>query len=309
VNSDPEISVRPEDQSAEIAIDTGLAEVSELPAPPVPPAPRRTPNIGHAAIFAALVLVVVVVFIIGLGVFFGVALALHWINQNSFEQLARNPLFAIPLMAAGEIAIFALSFPVFGLLWKQPFAAGIHINARTANKHIWRLIGTGIATGIVVQLLSNFLPIPKSLPIDEFLKTPSSVWVVAIFGVFVAPPFEELAFRGFLLPSLASAWDWVTRRNRGPESATDQPRWSTTALVLATILTSIGFTLVHAEQLAHAWAPLAVIFTVSIVLCFVRIRTGSLAASILVHASYNFSLMTTLFIATDGFRHLEKMHS
>ena len=60
----------------------------------------------------------------------------------------------------------------------------------------------------VVQVLSNFLPIPKELPIDDFFHKSLDVWIVAIFGIFVAPVFEELAFRGFLLPALATSWDW-----------------------------------------------------------------------------------------------------
>ena len=65
-----------------------------------------------------------------------------------------------------------------------------------------------------MQFLSNFLPIPKTLPIDDFFRTPADVWMVALFGTFMAPVFEELAFRGFLLPSIASAWDWL----RGQQS-------------------------------------------------------------------------------------------
>jgi uncharacterized protein len=71
------------------------------------------------------------------------------------------------------------------------------------------LLASGVGLSLIVQFSSNFLPIPKSLPIDDFFRTPGDVWMVALFGTFVAPVFEELAFRGFLLPSLASAWDWL----------------------------------------------------------------------------------------------------
>ena len=75
-------------------------------------------------------------------------------------------------------------------------------------------VGGGVALSLVVQLLSNYLPIPKTLPIDDFFRTPADVWLVALFGTFLAPVFEELAFRGFLLPSLASAWDWLRGQRR-----------------------------------------------------------------------------------------------
>jgi membrane protease YdiL (CAAX protease family) len=46
---------------------------------------------------------------------------------------------------------------------------------------------------------------------------------------------------------------------------------------------------------------------VSLVLCAVRLRLNSLAASTLVHAAYNFTLFAGMLVATDGFRHLDKL--
>ncbi|HEY8997275.1 MAG TPA: CPBP family intramembrane glutamic endopeptidase, partial [Edaphobacter sp.] len=70
---------------------------------------------------------------------------------------------------------------------------------------------------------------------------------------------------------------------------------------------SMLFALLHAEQLAHAWVALFVLFCVSVVLTLVRIRTHSVACTTLVHASYNASVFLTMFIATGGYRHLERM--
>ena len=67
------------------------------------------------------------------------------------------------------------------------------------------------------------------------------------------------------------------------------------------------FALIHGEQLGHAWAPLLVIFIVGLVFTFVRARTQSVGASFIVHAFYNATLFTTLFIFTNGFRNLEKI--
>jgi hypothetical protein len=92
------------------------------------------------------------------------------------------------------------------------------------------------------------------------------------------------------------------RRNPLPD-----PKWSTNALIFSSILTSIGFALLHADQLGHSMAPLAVLFTVSLVLCAVRLKWHSLAASALVHAAYNGTIFTLIFYATDGFRHLDKL--
>jgi hypothetical protein len=140
--------------------------------------------------------------------------------------------------------------------------------------------------------------------------------MVALFGTLLAPVCEELAFRGFLLPSLASAWDWLRSFRSAPEvglvisdrGPQDDPRWSIPALLFSCTVTSIAFALVHADQLAHAWAPLAVLFGVSLVLCGVRLWTHSLAASTLIHATYNGTIFTILFFGTGGFRHLDKIN-
>ena len=49
------------------------------------------------------------------------------------------------------------------------------------------------------------------------------------------------------------------------------------------------------------------LFLVGVVLTLVRARSGSLAASFLVHLSYNATLFTILYLATDHFTRLERV--
>ena len=310
------------------------------------PLPAATPNLGHTLLFGLLV--ALAGFIIGL--IFQLSLmhiAPHM--RESTEQMQTDPLLVIPIEALIYAIAGAACFLIFPLFWNRPFSQGIHWRAFIVRSRVWLLVGIGVATSVVVQLLSNFLPIPKELPIDKFFTHPLGVWLIAIFGVTVAPAFEELAFRGFLLPSLASAWDWVTQRARTPRellggpaphplaegewrsqpvldaalpsngevtwnsgparraSGNEDPRWSISALIFSTIITSIGFAMLHGAQLAHSLAPLGVLFTVSVVLCVTRLRFHSLAASTLVHSMYNATIFVMLFIGTDGFRHLDKL--
>jgi uncharacterized protein len=301
-----------------------------LPILPVPPPdageipavrPRRVPNIGHTILFFTVAIVVLLLVSVST---LAIAMGFHLMGTETPEQLLREPRLLIPSMAAAYLIAGAILWAVFTVLWRQPFGRGLHWNFSVVRRRWVRLLMGGVALSVVVQLLSNFLPVPKSLPIDDFFRTPGDVWLVALFGTFLAPLFEELAFRGFLLPSLASAWDWL--RGQRPRAAAPvpiqiddsyvspvtpggdrDPRWSVVALVVSCTLTSIGFALVHADQLAHAWAPLAVLFCVSLVLCGVRLRTQSLAASTLIHATYNGTIFTILFIGTGGFRHLDKI--
>jgi membrane protease YdiL (CAAX protease family) len=63
----------------------------------------------------------------------------------------------------------------------------------------------------------------------------------------------------------------------------------------------------HGAQLKYSWAVL-IIFLVGMALTAVRAYTKSVAASFLVHVGYNGTLSALLFVATDGFRHLEKLN-
>ncbi len=253
---------------------------------PVPARPfRRIPNFGHTVLFF---LVAIVVMLIASVSAFAIAMGFHLMRSETPEQLMREPRLLIPSMAVGYLIAGAMVWAVFTLLWRQPFLMGLRWNFPVVRRRWVALLASGIGLSLVVQLLSNFLPVPKTLPIDDFFRTSADVWLVAIFGTFLAPLFEELAFRGFLLPSVASAWDWLRGQRYGAaggdpassvlvgqnadESTHEDPHWSIPALVVSCTVTSVAFALVHADQLAHAWAPLAVLFAVSLVLCAVRLR-------------------------------------
>jgi uncharacterized protein len=306
----------------EIVSPSYAGEPAPPPPPPYPPLqstpgiepyqrPRRIPNLGHTILFFLVAIVVLLLTSVSA---FAVVMGLHLMGTETPEQLLREPRLLIPSMAAAYLIAGAIVWAIFTYLWQRPFAEGLHWNFFVVRRRWVSLLAGGVILSLAVQLLSNFLPIPKTLPIDDFFRTPADVWMVALFGTLVAPVCEELAFRGFLLPSLASAWDWL----RGLRPASDEPaapdrgtpydpRWSAAALVVSCTITSVAFALVHADQLAHAWAPLAVLFTVSLVLCGVRLWTHSLAASTLIHATYNGTIFTILFFGTGGFRHLDKI--
>ena len=302
-----------------------------IPPDPQPPAafpqidvagaelPNRIPHFGHMLLF----LLIAAISMIAIQLLaFALALGLHLFPHETNVQLMREPRLLIPTMFVSYFAGGLLCVIIFSAIWHKPFAEGVRWDTKPVSRHLLLLLLTGVLVSFAVQALSNFLPIPKELPIDDFFRTPVDVWIVAIFGVFIAPVFEELAFRGFLLPSLASGWDWLTARlsNRirlEVEALQEKPfvslapladpRWSPAAIVFGTTVTSMCFALLHADQLAHAWAPLSVLFCVSLVLCAVRLRFHSLAASALVHACYNGTIFAMLFFATSGFRHLEKL--
>jgi len=198
-------------------------------------------------------------------------------------QLARNPLLIIPAQFAAYVVLVFFMYAVVrrergyrflpAVRWSWPQGTWIGF------------LALGAVLAIAGQLLSALLPIPKSLPIDQFFHSPADAWMMAIFGVTVAPFVEELYFRGFLYPVLA--------------------RWL--GVGLGIVLTAIPFALLHSSQLGNAWGPLVVLFVVGVVLTAVRAVSKSTASSMLVHIGYNLTLFSMLFVASGHFQHLDKV--
>ncbi len=88
---------------------------------------------------------------------------------------------------------------------------------------------------------------------------------------------------------------------------TEARNWSIAAMVFGSIVCSVPFALMHGVQTAWSLGPFLLLIFVSLVLCWVRLSTRSLAASTIVHASYNFMLFSFMLLGTGGFKHLDKM--
>lgn len=213
----------------------------------------------------------------------GVVFATHRGHLND-KQVLNNVLVLLPAQVVAYI--FTVSFMV--LVVRQKYHARFFAAVKWNMPHgkvVWGAVGVGAALAVVTQAASALLQpwIPKSLPIEQYFRTPASAYALSAFGILVAPFVEELFFRGFLFPALA--------RPLG--------------LIPATFLTAAGFALIHGEQLARAWIPLLLLFGVGTILTLARARTKSVAVSVLMHIGYNSTLFTLLYIATHGFRHME----
>jgi len=273
---------------------------------------RRIPHLGHAALFFGIAVISFFVSVIGA---FVIYIALHP-HANIFGNgtTASLPPAAVHLAAGAQIIgyalTFAICFPVFPLIWHRSFLDGIHWTWRAARLHWWKLILLGIGLSLLADIAEHFFKAPKeTTDILKLLDTPLSAWLTAISGALIAPVVEEIAFRGFLLPAIATAYDWIALE-RTPAAYN---RWRQTtshtipALVLAAVVSSAAFAALHAGQLHGAYGPVIILFFVSLALSAVRIRFQSVAASALVHVSYNSLLFLIMIVMTGGFRHLDKL--
>lgn len=178
-----------------------------------------------------------------------------------------------------------MPIPQMSQLRAPDFLTAIRWNMPRSSRAFAALAG-GFGLAIGSEIFSWLLQkwIPKTLPIDELFRDRASAYLLALFGILVAPFVEELFFRGFLFPALAR-------------------RIGSAASIL---ITAAAFAVIHQGQLAHAWVPLGWLFIVGIVLTAVRARTKSVATSVLIHIGYNATIFTLLFFATQGFRHMER---
>ena len=220
-----------------------------------------------------------------------------------------HPKLQIALLATTYLTSLLAAWVFFPQVWHCGFLDGLQWRWATARNQAGRLIALGLILGMIMQVVAHFITPPKTLPIDEFFLTPMDAWLITLFGTIVAPIFEEVCFRGFLLPAFAIAYDWLSL----PRTTEARTRWQTTttltpaALIFSAILTSIFFALMHFQQVAHLWDALLVLFSISLLLTFVRVRTGSVAASVLVHGAYNGFVFLMVIVQTGGYRHLERM--
>jgi membrane protease YdiL (CAAX protease family) len=269
--------------------------------------PARIPHLGHLCILALLTIPA----LLGASLLIRSALYFHLYGISTLQQAITDIHYTLGSMAALYIVTFLASVLIFPLFWHKSFFDGLQWRGATALKLRRRLFIAAFICFLLALVNGLLMPGPENTPIDKLFRIPGAAWLLFAFGVTFAPFFEEIIFRGFLLPALCTAWDWAIEQSTGkaalPLDENGHPQWSIFAMAVGSVLTSVPFALMHAEQTAHALGPFLLLVCVSLVLCWARLSTRSLAASVLVHASYNFMLFALILLGTEGFRHLDKM--
>jgi len=261
---------------------------------------RRIPHLGHAAMF--FVLAITFIFMSS----FVVLIATHSFTPQAALQ---HPVALVMSLIAAYVLTFAVAIPVFPMLWMRPFFDGISWVWRAARLRWWKLVLLGCVLAVVAEVLEHLFKTSTKTDMTELLKSPAAGWVTVAFGTLVAPISEEIAFRGFLLPALATAYDWLSL-DRTPAGL---HRWQRTsdhtrgAWIFGAVLSSAAFTSIHGGQLHWAGGPLAILFVMSLVFSAVRVVTRSVAASTIVHIAYDGLLLLQVVVVTHGFHNLSKL--
>lgn len=267
--------------SAPIDPNAAVSNIAELSVPPAEPIQPADPAWNGWDVLRLAILVLLAMFSSLLG---AVLVAKRFIYPHaSVGEVTLMPVVSVAGEAFGYLIVLAYMYILVTRERGRPdFLNAIHWNF-PRKPAVFVLVG--VVLSFVLQAVAHYLPMPKNLPIDKFFRTSAEAWVLTIFGVTFAPLMEELLFRAFLYP--------VLKRRVG--------------LIAAVILTAFGFALLHGSQLMFSWGPILVIFIVGLVLTTVREARNSVASGLLIHIAYNGTISVMMFIATDGFRHLEKL--
>jgi membrane protease YdiL (CAAX protease family) len=275
---------------------------------PERPAPgQRIPHIGDVGLLAVMIFLA----FIASGFLARLALHFHLWGVSTFEKAATDVHYTVFSIATIYLLAFAAALLIFPALWRKGLFKGLQWNAAGAMRRLGTLLGAAGVCFLLAMVDEILLPGPANAPIDKLFDNRAAAWLLFAYGVTFAPFFEEIIFRGFLLPALSTAFDWSMEKATGshalPLDLNGHPQWSLTAMIFASVATSVPFALMHAEQTAWSLGPFLLLVCVSLVLSWARLATRSLAASVLVHASYNLLLFSLMLWGTSGFRHLDKM--
>lgn len=225
--------------------------------------------------------------VVAILVFSAIALAIAHVStlghHMPLDELATNPLVVIGAQFAAYPLVIVFMIALVRIKSEEPFWQAIRWNWPGAASLGFVL--AGIFFAFLVEFASRWLPIPKSLPVDKFFSDAMGAYLMAAFGITLAPLLEELFFRGMLYPLLRRAW----------------------GVALGVVVTASAFAAIHGTQLGYAWGPLLSIFIVGVVFTLAREHTNSVAASFLMHCGYNSTLFALLWFGSDHFQHLEKV--
>lgn len=181
------------------------------PEPPPPPAysawdsapPAAPPDPVWRGLDVALIVVITGVALV-LALMIGVALLAIGAAARASAFSEVRPLVDVRFLLAVQTAALAAGF-AFAAVWitrlyRAPFWRAIHLR-RVSAAWVGGSALLGLALSLLLGGLERYLPIPPQLPIDRLFNS-RSAWALMIYGVGIAPFFEEFFFRGLIYPSL-----------------------------------------------------------------------------------------------------------
>lgn len=196
--------------------------------------------------------------------------------QGLFRLFPVEP--AAPRLMTMQFAGFGLWFlALYAMLrvrYGQPFWASMGWRVPWPGMVLTALAGPALAVAVAVSGMLLKTPEIQS-SIHLLMRDRWSALLIGVLAATLAPLFEELLFRGFLLPLLVRS----------------------TGAAAGVVLCSLPFTLLHGPQYHWTWQHMALLFLASSAFCVIRLRTGSTAAAALAHSTYNLTFFVVYVLS------------
>lgn len=168
---------------------------------------------------------------------------------------------------AAQFVLYALALAIMYFLvaarYRRPFWRSLGWTFHFPGAVTCAVAGPTLA--IALSLFAVTLHTPPDNAIPDLITNRLSLILVMLFAVVIGPVFEELVFRGFLLPLLARSF----------------------GSTLGIVFTAIPFALLHVSTYGWTWQALLIVFIAGLVFGYARERTGSTVASTMIHMGYN----------------------
>ncbi len=133
------------------------------------------------------------------------------------------------------------------------------------------------------QALTYLLDKSPSLFVDPLYDSVSSVWLLIIAMVIVAPIYEELVFRGIIWSALKEQFSlrYVSSSLSAVEARAKAGKHGA---LMASLITSLVFAIMH---LQYGLYEISTIVLLAMIFCYARYKSGSLWLPILLHIINN----------------------
>jgi membrane protease YdiL (CAAX protease family) len=171
------------------------------PAVVINPGAENPPWGGFDLLIVGLVLVAAL-FLFS-SIFFVAVLHSSLSRGASAAELGKNPgpIVIVPSMTLAYLAMLIAMYVLVTRHRQRPFWQTVGWRWPGNLGWLGFMVGGGLLA-VGLGELSRLLPIPKSLPMDQFFQNRQGAYLMMIFGVAIAPLAEEMLFRGFLYPVL-----------------------------------------------------------------------------------------------------------
>ena len=239
----------------------------------------RTPSVGAATGLIGLYFLLQA----GLGEFAALMLALFnslshhqmLIGMPKIDTATLSIIIALPLAASIELSLIRLLWPQAWSLHKPP---GLGVcQARVTHFYLTAIIlglTLPILGGWITEYLANGHAVPQHIAQLSYSATSTLRVLLALIVVILVPLVEEILFRGVLLSALLKHLP----------------------LGVAVAICALLFSTVHLPVLGFKWYALPDLILLALVLCWLRLKSGSIWPAVLTHSTNNLVALLLLTI-------------